>query len=363
MVFTGRIPCKIRAYIKYHKRDIVKHKVGNRELIEILATECNITTRSVYRLLKEPITQQPKPRGGGRPRKVDERTTSRMIRNIRKIRQDNKNWVCKDLLDFTDIKDISERTCQRILHEFGYKFAGARKKGLMQKGDAKKRLAFAKKWKEKDDDFWKKGIAFYFDGTGFTHKTNPYEDAMTCRGKNWRKDSEGLDDGCTSKGSKEGSGGRQAKFFVAISYDKGVILAEQYDHLDGDSFAKFIGDHFADLFEKSGKRTKKWLQDGDPSQNSAKSVAAQKKIGAKVFPIPPRSPELNPIENLFAFVKKELRTNAIAENIHKETYAQFSLRVKHTLLCSDKDRINNIIGSYGRRLSQLILRKGGKIDY
>lgn len=170
MVFKGRIPCKIRAYIKYHKQDIVRHKVGNRQLIEILAKECNITTRSVYRLLKEPITQQPKPRGGGRPRKVDGRTRSRMIRNIQKI-------------------------------------------------------------------------------------------------------------------------------------------------------------------------------------------------GAEVFPIPPRSPELNPIENLFSFVKKDLRKNAIAQNIHRETYDQFSLRLKHTLLSADKGTINNIIGSYSRRLSQVIIRKGGKINY
>ena len=142
-----------------------------------------------------------------------------------------------------------------------------------------------------------------------------------------------------------------------------MILAEQYDKLNGESFAEFIRTHFADVFIKSGKVTKTWLQDGDPSQNSAKSRVAQEEVGADLFPIPPRSPELNPIENLFAFVKKELRENAIKNNIKKGSFAEFSLRVKHTLYSTDKERINNIIGSYGRRLSQIIVKKEGKINY
>ena len=34
---------------------------------------------------------------------------------------------------------------------------------------------------------------------------------------------EGLAEGCTAKGKKEGSGGRVLKLFVAIRYNKGVI--------------------------------------------------------------------------------------------------------------------------------------------
>ena len=44
----------------------------------------------------------------------------------------------------------------------------------------------------------------------------------------WRQRSEGLDPLCTGKGSHTGSGGRIAHFIVAISFNKGVILCEQY---------------------------------------------------------------------------------------------------------------------------------------
>ena len=62
-------------------------------------------------------------------------------------------------------------------------------------------------------------------------------------------------------------------------------------------------------------------------------------------------------------MKKELRLNAIKEMIQEETFEEFSARVKKTLYSSDKGRINNIIASYGRRLHQVIVRKGEKIDY
>lgn len=170
-------------------------------------------------------------------------------------------------------------------------------KGVVTKDDCQKRLTFAKRWVKEKDTFWRDGIAFYFDGVGFLHKTNPCETAASCRGKVWRKVTEGLHSQCTAKGNKVGYGGKQVKFFVAISYDRGVILAEQYDTLNGESFANFIRSHFEQMFVDSAKTSNVWLQDGDPSQNSAKSKDAQKDVGAYLFPIPPRSPELNPIEN------------------------------------------------------------------
>ena len=68
MVFKGRIPDKIRAYIKYHQQDIIHYGRENLKIIEILFAECNISRRSVYRLLKEPITQPRSPQCVGADR-------------------------------------------------------------------------------------------------------------------------------------------------------------------------------------------------------------------------------------------------------------------------------------------------------
>ncbi len=42
----------------------------------------------------------------------------------------------------------------------------------------------------------------------------------------------------------------------------------------------------------------------DPSQRSKTAWKAMNKAGATLFTVPPRSPDLNPIENLFHIVKK-----------------------------------------------------------
>ena len=87
--------------------------------------------------------------------------------------------------------------------------------------------------REHTKDFWTKEIAFYLDGVSFVHKYNPADQARAPKGRIWRKDDEGLAFGCTAKGSHCGTGGRVAKFMVAITYREGVILCEQYDNLKG----------------------------------------------------------------------------------------------------------------------------------
>ena len=74
-----------------------------------------------------------------------------------------------------------------------------------------------------------------------------------------------------------------------------------------------------------------FFQDGCPVQNSKKEKQALDTVGAIKFSIPPRSPDFNPIENIFSYVKSELRTQDIEKNINYETFEQFSIKVKHSL--------------------------------
>ena len=117
--------------------------------------------------------------------------------------------------------------------------------------------------------------AFYLDGVSFTHKTNPADEAKATKGRIWRKANEGLNRGCTAKGSHEGSGGRLVKLMVAITHE-----AER-------SLPSLVARR-------------------DPSQNSAAARMAMKSIRAKLLSIPPGSPDIDPIENLFHLIKRQL---------------------------------------------------------
>ena len=108
----------------------------------------------------------------------------------------------------------------------------------------KGRLKFS--WKIKGifkKNIWTEGISFYLDGVAYQHKYNPVDEARSVKIMTWRQRSEGLDPLCTTKGSHSGSGRRMTDFIVAISFNKKVILSEQY-------FGKIIGEMFSDFRHK-----------------------------------------------------------------------------------------------------------------
>ena len=76
--------------------------------------------------------------------------------------------------------------------------------------------------------------------------------------------------------TKEGSGGKMVKVFVAIAHDHGAVLCEQYEEqLTGQFFPDFAWEHFENAFENSSNpREELFMQDGDPSQNSLKAKNA-----------------------------------------------------------------------------------------
>ena len=151
---------------------------------------------------------------------------------------------------------------------------------------------------------------------------------------------------------------------VAISYDKGIAICKTCDKLDGRYFANFIDENFESMFGTADKSLKRlWLQDGDPSQNSAMARAAMDRANCELLKIPPRSPDLNPIENIFKLVSDALRKQAIRSQITKETYEEFKNRVISTIQSLPLEVINNTIASMPNRVKEIIKRKGQRLRY
>lgn len=301
----------------------------------------------------------------GRPKKLSQYDQRSAIRTIAKLRRTDGSFTSKRLQLEAGAVHVSNRTFRRHLNNAGYKYLQSRKKGRMSEKDLKKRLTFCKNLKKqkRGQDFWTKGISFYLDGTGFEFKTNPFDQARAPKAREWRKSCEGLDVHCVAKGRKEGK--KNANFMVAVSYGKGVVLCKQYfGTITGGKFAKIIRTEFNEAFAAScNPDDKVFLQDGCPRQNSAIAKRAWERIGAEVFKIPARSPDINCIENLFHLVNKELQSQAINRNITKETFEEFSLRVQNTLHSFSVELIDSIITSMDKRIDEIIKRKGQRIKY
>jgi transposase len=340
--------------------------------IRKVARECNVSVTTVWRIhhSKLQVNQAKdlnKKETRGRPPKLTPRDQRQLRRAIHTLRQQEGGFTVKRLMNRANIdhRKVSPCTVSRYLNQQGYYCLQARKKGLLTIKDLKDRRIFARKMiKNYAEDVWTKEIAFYLDGTGFAYKRNPLDQALAPRARIWRKRSEGIDFRCTAKGRKTGSGGKVLKLMVAISYNKGVIVCKPYDKLNGAFFAKFIDDNFEEMFQDADKGDKRlWIQDGDPSQNSAKANTAMKRNNCELIKIPPRSPDLNPIENIFKLVSDALRKQAVERQIERETYEQFQVRVIDTINTLPMKAIDNIIGSMPKRIKLILARKGQRLRY
>ena len=113
-----------------------------------------------------------------------------------------------------------------------------------------------------------------------------------------------------------------------------------------------------------GETEQKWfVMDNDPSQRSKAAMKAINETGATLFAIPARSPDLNPIENLFHVTKSELEAQPIASGIQQESWHEFKARVKKTILETPVSCINNLLLSVPKRIRAVIKCKGLRTKY
>ena len=78
-------------------------------------------------------------------------------------------------------------------------------------------------------------------------------------------------------------------------------------------------------------------------------------------PIPARSPDLNPIENLFNFCKRGLLKGSMG--ISSETLEQFRERVISTVKRVCALHTDRTVDSMGKRISQIIRSGGDRASY
>jgi prenyltransferase beta subunit len=80
--------------------------------------------------------------------------------------------------------------------------------------------------------------------------------------------------------------------------------------------------------------------------------------GAQLFCILARSPDLNPLENVFHVVKSNLEKQVRAREINHETLTEFKGRVCKTLLDTSVDYINNPRADGAKRRTRVLIPPG-----
>ena len=268
--------------------------------------------------------KQTKGKDGSNP-KLSLHDEKSIIRSLHYIRKQDGNFTSKRIRLYSGVSSVHNRTVSRALNKYGYHYQQASRKGLLTENDLKLHMKFAKDIKKYyDDGLWSSRISFYVDAENFIHKTNPMDQTKAPKSLVWRKKNEGLAKGCTSKRNKAGHCRKMASFFCCYITRYEVCYCKHYERFSGKLFAEFIENNFLEIFKNRCNTTRNvFVQDGDPSQNFKAAKTALNKIGAVQFSIPPRSPDLNPIENVFNLVEKTLSSVAVKSPVSKESYAKF----------------------------------------
>ena len=365
MKMYRKIPLCVSVHLRYLHQDL---GIKGTDLVKRFP---KYRRSAIYRhMLKEvgDVVVDKRKGNKGRPKVLTLRDERNILRQIPKLRRSMQgNFTLKDVRTGAGVReDVCDMTVSRVLHKEGYHLRRARRKGILTEKDVRIRLKFARHAKKAlAQDIWSKEISFYLDGAGFAHKYNPCENARATKSMTWRKKNEGLALHCTAAGSHDGSGGRVAKFMVAIAYGKGVTMCNEFKvRLTGKSFADFVVKYFPPCFSNSANPVGKlFLQDGDPRQNSRVAMNALGEVGGRKFAIPARSPDLNPIENIFHIAKEKLKSEAIAQKITCESYEEFVKRVIRTLKATPIPVIDRTIASMNKRIDMVIKSKGERIKY
>lgn len=278
----------------------------------------------------------------GRPRK----TTKHMDRVIHRMSE--KDRFCTASTIAAEIKksynlNIHQKTISRRLHEFGLKGRRPRKKPMLSKKNIKQRLDFARAHQHWTVQDWSKVL--FSDESKFNRICSDGISYVR------RRVGEDLDPKCTSKTLKHGGGNVMVWGCFSINGVgplrpiNGIMDRFLYKDILEETMLPYAHECF-------GENNFIFQQDNDPKHTAkvVKEFFEEKKI--TLLPWPSQSPDLNPIENLWGIVKREI-SNSKPSNL-KDLYNL----VEKTWNNIKIDQCIRLVESMPKRCAKVIQNKG-----
>lgn len=176
----------------------------------------------------------------------------------------------------------------------------------------------------------------------------------------WKEHGEPLSDRITSPTVKHG-GGNNLMVWGCMGWNGIGKLVEVQGIMNGEQYCEILEDGVAESWDKLEMKEEERIfqQDNDPKHKSNKATKWFQDNDIDVLPWPAQSPDLNPIEQLWTYLKDQLKLYPTPPKGVHELWDR--LVVEWNRIPAERCQI--LIASMPRRLEAVIAAKGGHTKY
>lgn len=298
-------------YYNFHKGKSAK------ELAEMFSLNVRTVYNIIYRAEKENRLELKQP--SGRPKKLTPRMERLIIKQIDNKPQCSLRMLAADLKE-RNIVQVGHETVRRVLLKHKYSSRSARKKPLLSQINVEKRLSFALTHISHPIEYW--------DDVVFCDETKImlyYHDGPQ---RVWRKPLTALQNKNIIPTVKFG---KLSVMVWGCICSKGVgEIRIIEDNMTKETYLDILRSNLKRSVQKFGlvdpnnpnKLNYKLYQDNDPKHKSYICRTWLLYNCSKVLDTPAQSPDINPIENLWAYLKKKSGKTVPYKQKHPNTVHQ-----------------------------------------
>lgn len=322
-------------------------KISERNISDLLKVPKS-TVHNVIAAYRDHGTEKPPPRSG-RPPILTERDSRHLLKVLNKNRRTDINELCENFISSTST-NISKITLKRYLH---YKLniygrIGARKP-FVNAANRIKRLAWAKRRKDWINE-WEKIIwsdesryeVFGGDGRRYV----------------WRGIKERYNPKCLIPTFK--SGQESVMVWGCFTKDKLGPLVRLEGRITANVYIEMLENNLIPFINDLEDRTSYTFQEDNAPIHTARVAKKWKEDNnIESLPWPAQSPDLNPIENLWDELERQVRKH---KPLPKNQNNLWEI-LQEEWLKLDENILKNLVDSMPRRIDAVITNKGNPTKY
>jgi transposase len=314
-----------------------------------IAQDLGISKSSAKNIAKQELPSRILPKAG-RPSKLARREKTYCVHKITRGGKENAVQVAKGLRDELGVA-VNPNTVRRALKEAGLGSLEKPKKPLLRAANVRARLEFAKKHADWTIDDWKRVV--WSDES----KINRFNSDGCIW--SWIRDGEDLQPRHVKQTVKHGGG--SVMVWGCITYEGTGYLTKIEGNMDKNLYLKILEDELEQSigYYELDRSKLIFQQDNDPKH---KSILAQKHLSEQEYEVidwPSQSPDLNPIEHIWALVKRRLNKYDRAPKGMLELWE----RIEHVWNEITKEDCQRVIDSMPTRFQAVIKAKGRWTKY